>query len=373
MDATSTTVSAANSWQRSWARPITYWPTSPKVSARVRGATRPPASRGEIMTHSARLPRVNRWITRLIAVLAMITLLPIPNAVAAQTPGAREPLQVVASFSVLGDLIKDVGGNAVQVTTLIGPGVDAHTYDPAPTDLVVLEDADLVFQNGLGFEPWLDLFFASAQPSGARVVVTDGITPRTIDVNEPGERAQEHGGVDPHVWHDVANAMVMVANIRDALVRADPAHAAIYEANATSTIARFQTLDGWIRQQVATLPPERRKLVTSHDTFGYFAAAYGFEILGTALGSLSTEAGDPSARDIAVLISEIEETGVPAIFAENVANPDLMESIAAEAGVELAPTLYTDALGPPGSPGETYIGMMQSNVTTIVDGLSGAT
>jgi zinc/manganese transport system substrate-binding protein len=323
------------------------------------------------MTHSARLPRVNRWITRLIAVLAMITLLPIPNSVAAQTPGAREPLQVVASFSVLGDLIKDVGGNAVQVTTLIGPGVDAHTYDPAPTDLVVLEGADIVFQNGLGFEPWLDRFFESAQPSGARVVVTEGITPRTIDADETGVSAQEHGRVDPHVWHDVANAIIMVENIRDALVSADPTNAALYETNASSTIARFQALDAWIRQQVATLPQERRKLVTSHDTFGYFAAAYGFEILGTALGSLSTEAGDPSARAIGLLVEQITATGVPAIFAENVANPDLMASIAAEAGVELAPTLYTDALGPRGSPGETYEDMMRSNVTTIVDALRG--
>jgi ABC-type Zn uptake system ZnuABC Zn-binding protein ZnuA len=173
------------------------------------------------------------------------------------------------------------------------------------------------------------------------------------------------------VWHDAANAIVMVENIRDALVSADPANAALYEANATSTIARLQALDAWVRQQVATLPQERRKLVTSHDTFGYFAAAYGFEILGTALGSLSTEAGDPSARAIGQLVEEIKSAGVPAIFAENVANPDLMASIAAEAGVELAPTLYTDALGPPGSPGETYEGMMRSNVTTIVDALRG--
>jgi ABC-type Zn uptake system ZnuABC Zn-binding protein ZnuA len=294
-----------------------------------------------------------------------------PNSVAAQTPAAGEPLQVVASFSILGDLVKDVGGDAVQVTTLIGPGVDAHTYDPAPTDLVVLEGAALVFQNGLGFEPWLDRFYESAHPSGTRVVVTEGITPRTIDSTETGSSAQEHDGVDPHVWHDVANAIVMVTNIRDALVSADPAHAAVYEANASATMARFQALDTWIRQQVATLPPERRKLVTSHDTFGYFAAAYGFQILGTALGSLSTEVGDPSARAIGQLVEQIQTAGVPAIFAENVANPDLMAAIAAEAGVTLAPTLYTDALGPPGSPGSTYEGMMRSNVTTIVDALKG--
>ncbi len=323
---------------------------------------------------STRLPRLNHRFAGLVAMLASIVLLSMLNSAAAQTPAAKEPLHVVASFSVLGDLVKDVGGDAVQVTTLIGPGVDAHTYDPAPADLVVLEDADVVFENGLGFEPWLDRFFESTQPSGARIVVSEGITPRTIDDDETGEsaqEAQEHGGVDPHVWHDVANAIVMVGNIRDALVSEDPANAAHYEANATATIARFEALDAWIRQQAATLPEDRRKLVTSHDTFGYFAAAYDFEIIGTALGSLSTEAGDPSARDIGLLVEEITATGVPAIFAENVANPDLMASIAAEAGVELAPTLYTDALGPPGSPGETYEGMMRNNVTTIVDALTG--
>jgi len=312
-----------------------------------------------------------------IAVFALVALFPL--AAAAQTPAAGEPLQVVASFSVLGDLVQDVGGDAVAVTTLIGPGVDAHTYDPAPADLVVLEGADVVFENGLGFEPWLDGFFESAQPSAERVVVTGGIEPRASGEHEEeaGHEEEEgageehgHGELDPHVWHDVANAIVILGNIREALVAADPANAALYEANAAATIADFEGLDVWIREQVATLPEERRKLVTSHDTFGYFADAYGFEVLGTGFGSQSTEAGDPSARDIAALIGAIEAAGVPAIFAENVANPDLMASIAAEAGVALAPTLYTDALGPAGSPGETYEGMMRGNVTTIVDALN---
>jgi len=295
---------------------------------------------------------------------------------AAQSPTPEAPLQVVASFSILGDLVKNVGGEAVEVTTLIGPGVDAHTYDPAPADLVVLGEADVVFENGLGFEPWLDQFFASTQPPGARVAVTEGITPRAagedhaVDAGEE-DTPPEQGQSDPHVWHDVANVIVMVGNIRDALSSADPDRSELYEANAAAYVAELEALDASIREQVGTLPEERRKLITSHDTFGYFAAAYGFEVLGSALGSLSTEAGDPSARDIATLITEIDDAGVPAIFAENVANPDLMESIAAEAGVELAPPLYTDALGPPGSPGETYAGMMQSNVTTIVDALRG--
>jgi ABC-type Zn uptake system ZnuABC Zn-binding protein ZnuA len=311
--------------------------------------------------------------------IALVAYLPTTAPVAAQSPTAGAPVQAVASFSILGDLVENVGREAVEITTLIGPGVDAHTYDPAPADLVVLAEADVIFENGLGFEPWLDQFFASAQPPGARVIVTEGITPRAAGENDDhaGEEqpeqdgGQEHGQYDPHVWHDVANVIVMVGNIRDALVAADPARAQLYEANAAAYIDELNALHASIREQVDTLPAERRKLVTSHDTFGYFAAAYGFEVLGTALGSLSTEAGDPSARDIATLITEIEDAGVPAIFAENVANPDLMESIAAEAGVKLAPPLYTDALGPPGSPGETYIGMMRSNVATIVTALSG--
>ncbi len=162
----------------------------------------------------------------------------------------------------------------------------------------------------------------------------------------------------------------MVDNIREALDAADPAHAATYDANAAAYTAELKALDAWVREQVATLPPERRKLVTNHDTFAYFAKAYGFEILGTALGSISTEVGDPSAQKIVALVDEIDNAGVCAIFAENVANPDLMESIAAEAGVALAPPLYTDALGPADSPGGTYVGMMQSNVTTIVTALN---
>jgi ABC-type Zn uptake system ZnuABC Zn-binding protein ZnuA len=309
--------------------------------------------------------------------MALLTALSPSAWVQAQTPAAASPLRVVASFSILGDLVAQVGGDAVQVTTLIGPGVDAHTFDPAPADLVALEDADVIFEIGLGFEPWLDRFFASTQPAGMRIVASEGVTPRQAGANEvtaaaqAGSDEQRPGAVDPHIWGNVANAIIMVDTIRDALTAADPAQAAAYKANAAAYTKRLQTLDTWIREQVETLPADRRKLVTSHDTLGYFADAYGFQIIGTALGSLSTEVGDPSAQEIVALIGQIEDAGVPAIFAETVSNPDLMTSIAAEAGVKLAPTLYTDALGPPGSPGATYEGMMRSNVTTIVDALKG--
>lgn len=179
-----------------------------------------------------------------------------------------------------------------------------------------------------------------------------------------------HGEYDPHIWHSVANARIMVQNITAALVAADPDNAATYEANATAYLSELDELEAFIRQEVAKLPPERRKLVTTHDTFGYFARDYGFEVVGTALG-ITTEAADPAAGEIAALVAEIQAAGVPAIFAENIANPRLMEMVAREAGVELGPTLFTDALGEPGSGGETYIDMMRYNVTTIVAALQG--
>jgi ABC-type Zn uptake system ZnuABC Zn-binding protein ZnuA len=302
----------------------------------------------------------------------LLALVSLPLSARAQTPAAA-PLKVVATFSVLGDLTQAVGGENIQLTTLIGPGVDAHTYDPSPADLAMLEQADVIVENGLGFEPWLDNFLDSTNFQGERIVASDGITPRHADETAHDEEAQdeEHAhGDDPHVWHSVPNAIVMVEKIRDGLKAADPDRATAYDANAAAKIADLQELDAWVREQVATLPEERRKLVTSHDTFGYFADTYGFQIIGTALGSLSTEAGDPSVRQIAQLVAQIRESGVPAIFAENVANPDLMDAIAAEAGVTLAPPLYSDALGAPGTPGDTYDGMMRSNVETIVQALS---
>jgi ABC-type Zn uptake system ZnuABC Zn-binding protein ZnuA len=277
----------------------------------------------------------------------------------------------VATTSVIGDLVHNVGGDAIQLTVLIGPGVDAHTFDPAPSDLVTLENAAVVFENGLGLEPWLDRFWESAQPAGTRVVVSDGIMPLPAGAEEGGASGEsEQGAFDPHVWHAVPNAIVMVDTIRKALDAADPAHAATYDANAAAYTAELKGLDGWVREQVATLPPERRKLVTSHDTFAYFAKEYGFEILGTALGSISTEVGDPSAQKIVALVDEIDAAGVCAIFTENVSNPDLMDAIADEAGVEVGPPLYTDALGPADSPGGTYVGMIKSNVTSIVTALN---
>ena len=272
-------------------------------------------------------------------------------------PDGRVP--VVATFSILGDIAANVGGDRIALTTLVGPNGDAHAYEPTPGDAQILAGAAVVFENGLGFETWLDKLCQASQTTARRVIVTQGITPRTLI---EGGRQE----TDPHCWHDVRNTIEMTREVADALAQADPAGAATYQANARTYLANLDELDRYIAAQVRTLPPERRVLLTSHDSLGYFARRYGFRVLGASLTSVSTEAGDPSARKIAAVIQEIRQAGVPAIFTENMENPKLMEQIAAEAGVRVDTSLYTDALGAKGSPGETYLKMMRANVDTLV-------
>lgn len=273
----------------------------------------------------------------------------------------NDPVNVVATYSILGDLVENVGGDRVELTTLVGPNGDAHTFEPAPSDNAEIAEADVVFENGLQFEPWLDGLYGSSGSEARRVVVTDDVDARAVTTAEQSEP-------DPHVWHDVNNAVVMVESIRDALSKADPENAETYERKAEAYISELETLDAGVRKQVASIPEEHRVLFTSHDTFGYFAGRYGFRV-DTALASVSTEAGDPSAGEIADLVEKVEESGVPAIFADNVSGAGVMEGIAAEAGVELAPPLYTDALGDPGSEGGTYVEMVRYNVSTMSEAL----
>ncbi|MEW5985886.1 MAG: zinc ABC transporter substrate-binding protein [Chloroflexota bacterium] len=286
--------------------------------------------------------------------------------------GGRLP--VVATHSILADLVQNVGGDRVQVQMLVQPGGDAHTFEPNPADGVALVTARLIFENGLGFEPWLDDLYAASGATAQRVVVTEGIellpaAEETEEEHEGDGEEHEHGEWDPHVWQSVPNVMRMVQAIEAALAAADPPNADSYQSNAVAYLEQLQELDHWIFEQVNQLPAARRQLVTSHDTFAYFAQRYSFTITGTAFGSISTEAADPPAAHVAELVQAIQAAGVPAIFAENVANPGLMEQLAAEAGVRLAPPLYTDALGEPGSQGENYLALMRYNVTTIVTAL----
>lgn len=282
----------------------------------------------------------------------------------------RQPgkLRVVATYSILGDLVKNVAGDAAEVTVLVGPDGDAHTFEPTPKDGVALADADVIFENGVHFEEWLDKLHKSSKSKAKRVVVTKGLQLREGDHDHDHDEDQHHEE-DPHVWHDVKNAIHMVGVIRDSLVEADPSNADQYKDNAEKFLTKLKTLDDWVVEKVATLPKQNRKLVTSHDTFGYFAERHGFDVVGTVLPSVSTEASDPSPAAFAKLIKSVKAAKVPAIFAENIHNPKLMQRLAEEAGVKLAPPLFTDALGTTGSEGDTYEKMVRYNVTTIVEAL----
>lgn len=312
-----------------------------------------------------------RWRFGLLAVLLFVVLALLAPAVGGPASASADApkIKVVATFSVLGDFIHQVGGDKVDLVTIVPPGGDAHTFDPKPDQVAKVADADLIFEIGVGFEPWLNDLYDASGSKAQRVKVTDGMD--LIAANhEQGATNGKAGTYDPHVWHDVTNAILIVQTIEKELSAVDPAHAATYQANAKTYLTQLAALNSWIKQAVAKVPPDKRKLVTSHDTFGYFARAYGFQIIGTAFGSLSTEQGDPSAKDVAHLIDQIKAAHVPAIFAENVSNPKLMERIASEAGVKLGPALYTDALGAPGSSGDTYLKMMRYNVTSIVTALT---
>lgn len=325
---------------------------------------------------------------RLPFVAVILALLAAACAPAA-SPDGPQRLNVVATFSVLGDMVRVIGGEHVNLTVLAGPGLDTHTFVPTAADAAALAEAKLVVENGLGFESWLDDLYLSSGSLATRAVAATGITPlvggahdheeddhadddHAEDEHADDEHAEddEHadGAPDPHIWHSAANAIVIARNLNTALAAADPAHAAAYQANTDAYVAELQALDEWITTQVSALPAERRKLVTTHDTFGYFAQRYGFEVLGTILPT-STEGASPSAQSLAALVEAVQAAGVPAVFAENVGSNSLLNQLAAEAGVQVVATLFTDALGPAGSGGETYVDMMRSNVTTIVAAL----
>ncbi|ETX00340.1 MAG: hypothetical protein ETSY1_11620 [Candidatus Entotheonella factor] len=298
-----------------------------------------------------------KWSVALVVLCAsIVTVQPVGAASTARK------LPVVATFSILGDVAKQVGGDTIRVTTLVGPDGDAHTFEPSPQDSILIKQAQLIFEIGLHFETWLEKFYEVSESQAVRVVVSEGLSLLSA------EHEDDHD-VDPHIWHDVQNIIHITQRVRDALIQVAPAQADRYRANATQYIEALQGLDAWVVDQVQSLPASHRKLVTAHDTFGYFAKRYGFTVVGTALEGFSTEAAEPSAGAVAALVNRITAEGVPAIFAENTHNSKLIQRIARETGVQLPPPLYTDALGPPGSAGATFIEMMRYNVTTIVNAL----
>lgn len=300
--------------------------------------------------------------------LAVLSVVALGCSAGADDPGeAGGRLQVVATTTQIGDLAAQVGGDQISLTVLLRPNQDAHDFAPTPSQIRALERADIILRNGVG----LDTFVTRAATGHAVVVVvTDGIVLRKAG-GADGDRedtSAEGAGHDPHVWFAVENTRVMLRNVRDALVRADSANQTSYFENTSRYMAELVDLDRRITQQVATIPAVCRKLVTNHDTLGYYADAYGFEVVGSVISSVSSDAR-PSASDVAEIVRKIREQKVPAIFAETSLNPALVRQVGREAGVRVVDDLYGDSLGPEGSDAETYIEMMESNTRKIVDAL----
>jgi len=274
-------------------------------------------------------------------------------------------IEVVTSFSILADVARQVGGAHTEVTSLIGPNEDAHGYQPKPSDARLLGRADLVIANGLGFDPWIERLAQSAGHTTPIVIASEGID--TLD--EAGGHAHhghDHGPTDPHAWQDVSNVRHYARNIAHALERVDPANAHAYRENLATYESALLVLDAEIRSTMSVLPVSRRKLVTSHDAFGYFGRAYGISVIGAAGISDQSE---PSAAGIARLIRQLRREKIPVVFIENINDPRLIERIAHEGGARLGGQLYSDALSEPDGSAPTYIEMMRHNLATLMAGL----
>jgi len=283
-----------------------------------------------------------------------------------------EPVQVVASFSILGDMVRQVGGEDVVVTTLVGPDGDAHVYEPTPADAKAVGSASLVVMNGLALEGWMERLLKSSGYKGEVVIASLGVRPRSMKGKDGAQakaprrkdehEAHDHGSTDPHAWQDLANGQRYVANIVSALVKTDPSHADAYQRRGQSYSAQIAETDQWVRDQLAAVPPTKRRVITSHDAFGYFGAAYGVEFLAPVGWNTESE---PSAKDVARLVRQMKKEGTRALFVENMSDPRLIRHIAQEAGGVVGGTLYSDALAPAGKPGDSYLGMFRHNVPAV--------
>jgi zinc/manganese transport system substrate-binding protein len=275
---------------------------------------------------------------------------------------AQEKLPVVATFSILGDFVKNVGGDRISVTLLVGPEGDAHVYQPSPADAKKLAGAKVIFVNGLKLEGWIDRLIKASGTKASIAVGTKGITPREMaDEDHDAKQGGEHG-VDPHAWQSIANARIYVTNIRDALVAADPGGKETYDKNTADYLAKLAAVETEVKEGIAKIHAERRKIITSHDAFGYFGAAYGFEFIAPQGVSTETEV---SARDVAKIIRQIKAQKIPAVFLENVSDPRLVQRIADETGAKVGGILYSDALSAEGGPASTYIDMMRHNIRQL--------
>ena len=272
---------------------------------------------------------------------------------------APDKLPVVATFSILADFARNVGGERIDAAALVGPDGDTHVYQPKPADAEKLGVARLILVNGLGLEGWIDRLIKASGAKAPVVVATKGIKPQQM-------REEGRVELDPHAWQSIADAKIYVANIRDGLIAADPAGEAAYRANAEKYLGKLDALEKEVAAEIAKIPLGRRQIITTHDAFGYFGTAYGFRFIAPEGVSTETEA---SARDVAKIIRQIKAEKIPAVFLENVTDPRLLERIARESGARIGGTLYSDALTEPNGPAPTYINMVRHNVQELVAAL----
>jgi zinc/manganese transport system substrate-binding protein len=304
----------------------------------------------------ARRPLFSRWTAMLLSALS-ITL-------ANGTAHSAGETKVVASFSILADMARQVGGDRVEVVGLVGPEGDAHEYQPTPADAKKVANAKLLVVNGLGFEGWIARLEQSSGFKGIVVTASDGIHPLLM---EEGGGGRPKKVTDPHAWQSLANGRIYIRNIRDGLIGADPEGRQAYEANAAKLIAAIDELEPKVKGAIERIPADRLKIITSHDAFGYFADAYGMQFIAP-LG-VSTES-DPSAADVARIIRQIRAQKIPAVFVENITDKRLLEQIGRETGARIGGTLYSDALSKADGPAATYLDMFRHNVETLTSALS---
>ena len=290
--------------------------------------------------------------------LAALLAVPMSASWAQSTPVATRPLRIVASFSILGDMVRQVAGPLAEVHTLVGPGGDAHVFEPRPADAQKLAQADLVVLNGLHLEGWMDRLIQASGFRGRRVVASEGVTPRQLD-----------GHPDPHAWQSLRLAAIYVRNIQSALKTVRPQEAVRIDQLASRYLADIQALDTRVRAQIGALTPAQRRAVTTHDAFGYFAAEYGVTWLAPQGW---TTAEEVSAQDVARVVRELRAQHVRALFLESAGDPRLMQQIAREAGVRIGGELYADTLSTAGGPADTYLHLFEHNVKTMLQAMRGS-
>ncbi len=293
--------------------------------------------------------RLSHWISFVLAICCL----------APASALAIQPLNVVASFSILGDMVRNVGGDRVQLTVLVGPDSDTHVFQPKPADAKILAEASLVVVNGLGFEGWMNRLVKASGYTGPVAVASQGV--KTLNMVD-----DEHGGkkiTDPHAWQDLSNAKIYVANIEAALSQADPDGAGVYKTNAQAYLKKIEEMDAWVRAGFAKVPQTERRVITSHDAFGYFGQAYGVTLLAPT--GYSTEA-EPSAKTVGQLIRQVKKEKIKALFVENITDPRIMERIAQETGTHTGGSLYADTLSGPNGPASTYLEMFRNNAGKMI-------